>query len=158
MIEGEGNNSSTRQLSRTAWLFSTLALIGIPPRHSFNMHFLALFSGLTAITSALVAAAPSVEPSLLSSRATTAPCKFNSATAPSCWGNYSLSTNWYNESPTTGVTREYWFDVVNTTLAPDGFSRMVLTVNGTIPGPTIVADWGDTVGKRCFGCLLKTPY
>ncbi|KAI3326116.1 multicopper oxidase [Xylariaceae sp. AK1471] len=109
------------------------------------MRFLALFSGLTAITSSvLVAAAPYMGSSGLSSRQSDA-CDFDSATAPNCWGNYSLSTNWYEEAPDTGVIREYWFDVVNTTLAPDGFDRMVLTVNGSIPGPTIEADWGDTV-------------
>lgn len=74
-------------------------------------------------------------------------CQFNSATNPTCWGEYSLSTNWYKEAPNTGRKREYWFDVTNTTLAPDGFPRMVLTVNGKIPGPTIEADWGDTIGK-----------
>jgi FtsP/CotA-like multicopper oxidase with cupredoxin domain len=28
-------------------------------------------------------------------------------------------------------------------MAPDGFARPVMVVNGQIPGPTIVADWGD---------------
>ncbi|KUL87251.1 hypothetical protein ZTR_03350 [Talaromyces verruculosus] len=63
----------------------------------------------------------------------------------SCWGNFDISTNYYKEVLDTGVTREYWFDVVNTTAAPDGVDRVALTVNGTIPGPTIIADWGDTV-------------
>ena len=44
----------------------------------------------------------------------------------------------------TGVIREYWLNVENTTIAPDGFSRFVLTYNGTIPGPALIADWGDT--------------
>jgi FtsP/CotA-like multicopper oxidase with cupredoxin domain len=34
---------------------------------------------------------------------------------------------------------------VNTTLAPDGYDRQVLTWNGTYPGPLIEADWGDTL-------------
>ena len=29
-------------------------------------------------------------------------------------------------------------------MVPDGFERFVLTFNGTIPGPTLSADWGDT--------------
>lgn len=33
----------------------------------------------------------------------------------------------------------------NITAAPDGVERVVLSVNGTVPGPTIEADWGDTV-------------
>lgn len=47
--------------------------------------------------------------------------------------------------PNTGVTREYWFELQNTTASPDGIARNVLTVNGSIPGPTIEADWGDEV-------------
>lgn len=39
----------------------------------------------------------------------------NSATDRSCWGDYDLSTNYYEEVPDTGVTREYWFDVQNGT-------------------------------------------
>ncbi|KAI0813300.1 multicopper oxidase [Xylaria sp. FL0064] len=109
------------------------------------MHFIQFLSGLTAIASpALVAAAPYTASSDLVSRQSDA-CVFDSATAPNCWGNYSLSTNWYEEAPDTGVIREYWFELVNKTLAPDGVERMTLSVNGSIPGPTIEADWGDTV-------------
>ena len=71
----------------------------------------------------------------------------NSADDRSCWGDYDISTNYYDESPDTGVVREYWFDIVNTTAAPDGIERVVLSINGTVPGPTIIADWGDTVGE-----------
>lgn len=71
----------------------------------------------------------------------------NSADDRSCWGDYDLSTNYYDVDavPDTGVVREYWFNVQNGTAAPDGIERIVLTVNGTYPGPTIIADWGDTV-------------
>ena len=30
-------------------------------------------------------------------------------------------------------------------MAPDGYERSVLSFNGTVPGPAIVADWGDEV-------------
>jgi FtsP/CotA-like multicopper oxidase with cupredoxin domain len=30
-------------------------------------------------------------------------------------------------------------------LAPDGISRPMMVFNGQYPGPTIVADWGDTI-------------
>jgi len=36
-------------------------------------------------------------------------------------------------------------DVVNTMLAPDGFSRSVIVANGTYPGPLIKAHKGDTL-------------
>lgn len=74
-------------------------------------------------------------------------CAFDSANAPTCWGDYGLSTNYYDDGPDTGVVREYWFDIVNGTASPDGVERMVYTINGSLPGPTICADWGDTVGK-----------
>ena len=50
-------------------------------------------------------------------------------------------------------------EIVNTTAAPDGIERIILSVNGSVPGPTIIADWGDTVGKIplaiLYGSLLK---
>lgn len=89
----------------------------------------------------LIAAAPGSFPE---PRALTKRCE-NSPSDRSCWGDYDISTNYYDVVPDTGVTREYWFDIVNTTASPDGVEKMVLAVNGTIPGPTIYADWGDTV-------------
>ncbi|KAL1889965.1 hypothetical protein Sste5346_008543 [Sporothrix stenoceras] len=69
----------------------------------------------------------------------------NSADDRACWGDYDISTNYYDTSPDTGVTREFWWDITNTTAAPDGIERIILAINGTVPGPTIYADWGDTV-------------
>ncbi|KAI1822179.1 multicopper oxidase [Xylaria intraflava] len=109
------------------------------------MRFTDIFAGFTAIASStLVAAVPFSGTSDLRVRQSSN-CQFNSSTDPSCWGQYSLSTNWYDEGPDTGVIREYWFEVVNKTLAPDGVPRMTLSINGSIPGPAIEADWGDTV-------------
>jgi hypothetical protein len=104
------------------------------------MHFPSLLVGLIALPVVFAAPKPSSHSSQLSKRCT------NSATDRSCWGDYDTSTNYYTTVPDTGVTREYWFDVQNGTASPDGIERVVLTVNGTIPGPTIIADWGDTVG------------
>lgn len=53
--------------------------------------------------------------------------------------------------PDTGVTREYWFNIENGTASPDGIEIPVMTVNGSLPGPTIIADWGDWVGKHVPG-------
>ncbi|KAH6654743.1 Cupredoxin [Truncatella angustata] len=69
----------------------------------------------------------------------------NTATSRSCWGNYSIDTDYYVTTPYTGVTREYWLTAESTTLAPDGYEREVLVFNGSLPGPTIEADWGDEV-------------
>ncbi|EFX04444.1 extracellular dihydrogeodin oxidase [Grosmannia clavigera kw1407] len=96
------------------------------------------YLSLTAAWASTVVASPLV------SRASSASCE-NTASSRSCWGDYNIATNYYEEVPDTGVTREYWFDIVNTTASPDGVERIVLSVNGTVPGPTIIADWGDTV-------------
>lgn len=53
--------------------------------------------------------------------------------------------HYYDVVPKTGVTREYYFDIQEVTVAPDGYSRTAVAVNGSIPGPTIQADWGDHV-------------
>ncbi|KAJ5983636.1 Multicopper oxidase type 3 [Penicillium waksmanii] len=72
-------------------------------------------------------------------------CSGNSASDRQTWCNYDLSTNYYNVVPDTGVTRKYYFDIQEVTVAPDGYSRTAMAVNGSIPGPTIQADWGDNV-------------
>ncbi len=69
----------------------------------------------------------------------------NTATSRGCWGSFSIDTNYYDVTPDTGVTREYWLSVENTTCAPDGYRRTCLTFNGTSPGLAIIADWGDTL-------------
>lgn len=83
-------------------------------------------------------------------------CDFDSAETPECWGEYDLSTNYYEDGPDTGVVREYWFDIVNGTAAPDGVERIMYTINGSFPGPTIYADWGDTVGKFTWLGTMST--
>ena len=105
------------------------------------MRFSSLLLATFALPSILAAPKPSHSAKTISKRCT------NSAEDRSCWGDYDLSTNYYDTVPDTGVTREYWFDIQNSTAAPDGVDRIVLTVNGSFPGPTIIADWGDTVGE-----------
>ncbi|KAL4964354.1 Cupredoxin [Aspergillus stella-maris] len=70
----------------------------------------------------------------------------NSASNRACWSDgFDISTNYYEEVPDTGVIREYWFNIENTTASPDGVEMPVQLINGSFPGPTIIADWGDTV-------------
>ncbi|EHK98308.1 putative Laccase-2 [Glarea lozoyensis 74030] len=69
----------------------------------------------------------------------------NSPTSRSCWGEYDIDTDFYTTFPNTGVIREYWLSIENNTIAPDGYTRQVLSFNGTVPGPAITADWGDTL-------------
>ncbi|KAI5864444.1 putative multicopper oxidase [Durotheca rogersii] len=100
-------------------------------------------------TAFLAAFSTFVATSLVSAAATprkgchTGKCNFHPSKSPQCWGDYSLSTNWYDKVPDTGVTREYWLEIQNRTEKVDGVERVVLVVNGSVPGPTIFADWGD---------------
>lgn len=104
-----------------------------------------MFSSLWALAAfPLALAAPSHSLSSQLDHSLTKRC-VNSASDRSCWGDYDITTNYYDTVPDTGVTREYWFNVENTTAAPDGIDRIVLAINGSIPGPTIIADWGDEV-------------
>ncbi|KAJ2903916.1 hypothetical protein MKZ38_009151 [Zalerion maritima] len=47
--------------------------------------------------------------------------------------------------PDTDITREYWFELVDGTASPVGYERYAQSINDSIPGPTIFANWGDTV-------------
>ncbi|KAI8939029.1 hypothetical protein NX059_004869 [Plenodomus lindquistii] len=52
----------------------------------------------------------------------------------------------YTSWPNTGVIRSYNLRIENTTCNPDGAgSRVCMLINGRTPGPTIVANWGDTI-------------
>jgi hypothetical protein len=67
-------------------------------------------------------------------------------TSRGCWSSgLSVNTDFDQKWPVTGRTFFYDFEITNTTMAPDGFSRPVFAVNGQYPGPTIFANWGDTI-------------
>lgn len=101
----------------------------------FSMLILNLFS-LSSLA-ALVLAAPNQGDVAVRQSA----CTGNTADDRSTWCDYDTSTNYYDEGPDTGVIVEYWFDIQNVTLAPNGVERTYLTVNGSLPGPTIIANW-----------------
>ncbi len=65
------------------------------------------------------------------------------------WGKLTdTGTNPYDGYPKTGVVRHYEFTVSRGFIAPDGYVRDVLLVNGAFPGPLIEANWGDTIVVR----------
>ncbi|KAK5124865.1 hypothetical protein LTR85_001055 [Meristemomyces frigidus] len=64
---------------------------------------------------------------------------------PDSFCGYTALDNSYEVMPITCVTREYDFEITNTTLSPDGFERLVLAINGQMPGPLIEANWGDEI-------------
>ncbi|KIW40573.1 uncharacterized protein PV06_07758 [Exophiala oligosperma] len=62
------------------------------------------------------------------------------------WGSRTANnTNPYTNPPKTGVVRSYNFVLERGVLAPDGVQRDVILINGQFPGPTIEANWGDTI-------------
>jgi len=71
----------------------------------------------------------------------------NTATTRHCWApGFTSSTDMYTSWPNTGVVRSYNLRIENTTCNPDGAgSRVCMLINGRYPGPTIVANWGDTI-------------
>ena len=79
------------------------------------------------------------------STASSAACTGNTATTRDKWCDYDIYTDYTEVTPETNVTREYWLNLEQVTVAPDGRSRMALAINGSVPGPTIYASWGDWV-------------
>lgn len=101
------------------------------------LHYSILGSWVLAVASAVSI------PSVLQPRDSS--CAGNTATTRDKWCGYSIDTNYETEVVSTGNTKEYWLELTDVTVAPDGVSRTAMAVNGTIPGPTLYADWGDTV-------------
>lgn len=75
----------------------------------------------------------------------------NSPTSRSCWGDYSIDTNYYEEFPSTGVTREYWLTLDPIDCAPDGYQRTCMAFNGTVPGPELTVSIYMTCTSRPSG-------
>lgn len=62
------------------------------------------------------------------------------------WGQRTAGgNNPYDEVPFTGVTRYYNFTIERGVIAPDGYQKSVILINGQFPGPQIEANWGDMV-------------
>ena len=59
-----------------------------------------------------------------------AACDGNTATTRSEWCDYSIDVDPSDDVPDTGVTREYWLELTDVTVAPDGVSRSAMAVNG----------------------------
>ncbi|KAL4945502.1 hypothetical protein BDV06DRAFT_219193 [Aspergillus oleicola] len=72
-------------------------------------------------------------------------CAGNTPDDRQSWCDYDIDTNYHDIIPNTGVTREYWLEIDEITASPDGYPRPAMAINGTIPGPTLYADWGDWV-------------
>ncbi|OJJ05823.1 hypothetical protein ASPVEDRAFT_153976 [Aspergillus versicolor CBS 583.65] len=84
------------------------------------------------------------------------PCAGNTPDTRSNWCDYNIDTNYHDITPNTGVTREYWLEIDEITASIDGYSRPAMAINGTIPGPTLYADWGDEVVIHVRNLLHET--
>lgn len=58
---------------------------------------------------------------------------------------YAVSTNPSEVAPVTNVIRHYDFTIRRGFIAPDGVNKSVILINDQFPGPTIEANWGDTI-------------
>ncbi|KAF2703097.1 multicopper oxidase [Pleomassaria siparia CBS 279.74] len=70
----------------------------------------------------------------------------NGPTSRNCWtSGFDIDTDNYLRWP-TGRTRNFELTISNTTCNPDGHeARVCLLINNSLPGPTLIADWGDTL-------------
>ncbi|KAJ4202735.1 hypothetical protein NW759_015299 [Fusarium solani] len=106
------------------------------------MHYLSYIVLATAKLASALPSSNSVQPASIQRRAA---CEGNTATTRTQWCDLDISTDYWTEPVDTGVTREYWLDISDTTVSPDGRSRSAMAINGSIPGPTLFADWGDNM-------------
>ncbi|KAK3385816.1 laccase [Podospora didyma] len=90
----------------------------------------------------------------LSPRASTC----NTATNRACWTTgFNINTDYETSTPTTGVIRPYTLTLTETTnwTGPDGVVKpFTMLINGGILGPTITADWGDTIQVTVINNLV----
>lgn len=56
-------------------------------------------------------------------------CSGNTPANRESWCSHSIDTDYTREIPETGVTREYWLDIVDVVAAPDGVSRPAMGNN-----------------------------
>ncbi|KAI1111347.1 L559a mutant of Melanocarpus Albomyces laccase [Nemania sp. NC0429] len=72
----------------------------------------------------------------------------NTAHNRGCWSaGFDIKTDYESSTP-PGVTRSFSFTIeeFGNWAAPDGSVKTgAMLINGAYPGPTIVADWGDTI-------------
>ncbi|KAF2137677.1 multicopper oxidase [Aplosporella prunicola CBS 121167] len=75
------------------------------------------------------------------------PACTNGPLSRSCWApGFSIATDFDAKWPDTGKTVTASLEITNTTCNPDGHGdRVCLLFNNQYPGPTIVANWGDTI-------------
>ncbi|KAH8892660.1 laccase [Thozetella sp. PMI_491] len=73
----------------------------------------------------------------------------NTPSNRACWTTgFDINTDYETSTPVTNVVRTYNLEITehDNWTGPDGVVRAkAMLINNTFPGPTIVADWGDTI-------------
>ncbi|KAF2104686.1 hypothetical protein NA57DRAFT_28126, partial [Rhizodiscina lignyota] len=70
----------------------------------------------------------------------------NGPTSRECWySGWDVNCDTDTQWPQTGETKTYNFELTEQNLSPDGHERPMMVINGQYPGPTIEANWGDTI-------------
>ncbi|KAI3395873.1 hypothetical protein diail_810 [Diaporthe ilicicola] len=81
----------------------------------------------------------------------------NTASNRACWTDgFDINTDYEVKTPLTGVVRSYTLTLTEQTnwKGPDGVVKdFVMLVNGDIIGPTINAQWGDTISVKVINNL-----
>lgn len=82
----------------------------------------------------------------------------NTASNRACWtNNFNIATDYETQVPNTGVTRQYNLVITehDNWVGGDGLpKKKAMLINGQFPGPTIKADWGDTIQVTVTNNLL----
>ncbi|KAI0154133.1 multicopper oxidase [Xylariaceae sp. FL1272] len=74
------------------------------------------------------------------------------------WGSKTArSSNPYTTAPMTGISRHYDFNISRGLIAPDGYEKSAILVNGQFPGPLIQANWGDYIEVHVHNNILDEP-
>ncbi|RMD39160.1 hypothetical protein DV735_g5969, partial [Chaetothyriales sp. CBS 134920] len=72
-----------------------------------------------------------------------------------CWKDgFNINTDYEAHIP-AGKLVEYDLTISNAVMAPDGYLTNVTVINGQYPGPTLEADWGDTLRVRVHNNLTN---
>ncbi|KAL8766424.1 MAG: hypothetical protein Q9209_006800 [Squamulea sp. 1 TL-2023] len=75
------------------------------------------------------------------------------------WGGSktAYNTDSYYDAPSTGVVRTYDWTIARGLVAPDGYEKESLMINGAYPGPLIEANWGDTIEVTVHNEIANPP-
>jgi hypothetical protein len=81
----------------------------------------------------------------------------NNCNTPSNRGSWchglDINTDQYTTYPNTGAVCEYDFTISSVQWDFEGTKRPALAVNGQIPGPPVICNWGDTVKVTVHNAL-----